>query len=62
MVFFWWNGLHPEVQYFMHDLVLEVVKNYKVDGIQGDDRLPAMPSEGGYDSFTTKSMQRNTTA
>ena len=52
--FFWWNGLHPEVQYFMHDLVLEVVKNYKVDGIQGDDRLPAMPSEGGYDLFTTK--------
>ena len=23
-----------------------------IDGIQGDDRLPAMPSEGGYDDYT----------
>jgi uncharacterized lipoprotein YddW (UPF0748 family) len=50
--FFWWNSLHPEVQAFMTDLVLEVVRKYNVDGIQGDDRLPAMPSEGGYDAFT----------
>ena len=50
--FFWWNALHPEVQQFMQELVLEVVKNYKVDGIQGDDRLPAMPAEGGYDAYT----------
>ncbi len=52
--FFWWNSLHPQVQDLMHQLVLEVVQNYKVDGVQGDDRLPAMPSEGGYDSYTTK--------
>jgi uncharacterized lipoprotein YddW (UPF0748 family) len=50
--FYWWNSLHPEVQQFMTELVLEVVKKYKVDGIQGDDRLPAMPSEGGYDDYT----------
>jgi uncharacterized lipoprotein YddW (UPF0748 family) len=50
--FFWWNALHPEVQQFMQELVLEVVKNYEVDGIQGDDRLPAMPAEGGYDAYT----------
>ena len=50
--FFWWNALHPEVQLFMNQLVLEVVHNYAVDGIQGDDRLPAMPAEGGYDAFT----------
>ncbi len=50
--FYWWNALHPEVQLFMKQLVLEVVKNYKVDGVQGDDRLPAMPAEGGYDSAT----------
>jgi uncharacterized lipoprotein YddW (UPF0748 family) len=50
--FFWWNALHPEVQQFMQELVLEVVKNYAVDGIQGDDRLPAMPAEGGYDANT----------
>ncbi|MCC5920144.1 MAG: family 10 glycosylhydrolase [Cyclobacteriaceae bacterium] len=51
---FWWlNALLPEVQDFMTELVLEVVKNYPdIDGIQGDDRLPAMPSEGGYDEYT----------
>ena len=46
--------MHPEVQDFMHQMVLEVVQNYKIDGVQGDDRLPAMPSEGGYDSYTAK--------
>ena len=50
--FFWWNSLHPEVQKMMTELVCEVVRNYKVDGIQGDDRLPAMPAEGGYDEYT----------
>lgn len=50
--FFWWNALHPEVQQFMKQLVLEVVNQYAVDGIQGDDRLPAMPAEGGYDEYT----------
>ena len=52
--FFWWNGLHPDVQAFMNKLVLEVVNNYDIDGVQGDDRLPAMPSNGGYDIFTKK--------
>jgi uncharacterized lipoprotein YddW (UPF0748 family) len=32
--------------------VLEVVTKYPVDGVQGDDRLPALPVEGGYSSFT----------
>lgn len=51
--FYWLNSLLPEVQNFMNDLVLEVVENYPdIDGIQGDDRLPAMPSEGGYDAYT----------
>jgi len=52
--FFWWNTINPEVQTFLKKMVLEVVKNYEVDGVQGDDRLPAMPSEGGYDAYTTK--------
>ncbi len=52
--FFWWNSLNPDVQKFMTKLVLEVVKKYNVDGVQGDDRLPAMPSEGGYDPLTKK--------
>lgn len=50
--FQWLNALDSEVQHFMLNLVLEVVKNYDVDGIQGDDRLPAFPCEGGYDQST----------
>lgn len=48
----WMNALDRQVQDFMQDLVVEVATNYEVDGIQGDDRLPAFPSEGGYDSGT----------
>ena len=51
--FDWLNGIHPEVQQFMIDLFKEVVTRYEVDGVQGDDRLPAMPSNGGYDAFTS---------
>lgn len=50
--FEWMNALDPEVQKFISSLVLEVVKKYNVDGIQGDDRLPAMPSSGGYNPKT----------
>ncbi len=50
--FEWVNGLNPTVQDFILSLITEVVTNYDVDGIQGDDRLPAMPVEGGYDSYT----------
>lgn len=50
--FYWWNSLHPEVQTFMTEMLLDFVKRYDADGIQGDDRLPAMPSEGGYDDYT----------
>lgn len=50
--FDWLNAFHPEVQDFLMSLVNEVVTKYNVDGVQGDDRLPAMPSEGGYDDYT----------
>ncbi|MEH2215489.1 glycoside hydrolase family 10 protein [Nostoc sp.] len=50
--FEWLNALDSQVQEFLLSLVLEVVKNYDVDGVQGDDRLPALPSEGGYDRVT----------
>lgn len=50
--FEWMNAIHPEVQNFITNMVLELAKNYDIDGIQGDDRLPAMPSEGGYSEFT----------
>ncbi len=50
--FDWLNAFHPEVQQYMKSLLLEVVRNYNVDGVQGDDRLPANPSTAGYDSLT----------
>lgn len=50
--FDWLNGFDSEVREFMLSLIKEVVTNYDVDGIQGDDRLPAMPVEAGYEDFT----------
>ncbi len=50
--FDWMAGTNPEVQDFLISLTCEVLDNYEVDGVQGDDRLPAMPIEGGYDSVT----------
>jgi uncharacterized lipoprotein YddW (UPF0748 family) len=50
--FDWMAGTNPEVQDFLISLTTEVMDNYEVDGVQGDDRLPAMPVEGGYDSVT----------
>lgn len=50
--FDWMNGINPDVQNFMTSLITEVIDNYDTDGMQGDDRLPGMPVEGGYDSLT----------
>ncbi|MEH2108892.1 glycoside hydrolase family 10 protein [Nostoc sp.] len=50
--FEWLNALDPQVQEFLLNLVLEVANNYDVDGVQGDDRFPALPCEGGYDEVT----------
>ncbi|MFZ9943125.1 MAG: glycoside hydrolase family 10 protein [Bacteroidia bacterium] len=50
--FEWLNAFDPEVQQFMLDLFKEVITKYAVDGVQGDDRLPALPSTGGYDPYT----------
>ena len=52
--FDWLNAFHPEVQQFMIDLFKEVVTKYDIDGVQGDDRLPAVPSNSGYDAYTTE--------
>ncbi len=57
--FEWMNALDPEVQDFILSLVLEVVENYDVDGIQGDDRLPAMPSEGGYNPAVIEAFKKD---
>ena len=56
--FEWMNALDEEIQTFMLSLVLEVAKNYDIAGIQGDDRLPALPSEGSYDTKTTERYVR----
>lgn len=50
--FQWMNAFHPEVQDFVIELLKEAVEQYEIDGIQGDDRLPALPSSAGYDSLT----------
>jgi uncharacterized lipoprotein YddW (UPF0748 family) len=47
----WLNPLRPEVQQFISELILEVVSNYQVDGIQLDDHF-GFPSDFGYDAFT----------
>ncbi|QCK17145.1 hypothetical protein DCC35_19480 [Mangrovivirga cuniculi] len=52
--FQWMNAFHPEVQDFITDLIVETVENYDIDGIQGDDRLPALPSNGGYSEYTVE--------
>ncbi|MBE9004936.1 glycoside hydrolase family 10 protein [Fortiea sp. LEGE XX443] len=49
----WLNPLHPEVQEFILGLILEVVSNYNVDGIQIDDHF-GMPVQFGYDRFTVE--------
>jgi len=50
--FDWLNAFNPEVQNYMIDLFKEVTTKYNVDGVQGDDRLPAVPSTAGYDAYT----------
>ncbi|MDR4987215.1 MAG: family 10 glycosylhydrolase [Bacteroidales bacterium] len=49
---YYYNAYNPEVQQFMTDLVMEAVNHYDIDGIQGDDRMPAMPRNSGYDEYT----------
>ncbi|MGQ4647694.1 family 10 glycosylhydrolase [Lyngbya aestuarii] len=53
----WLNPFRPEVQQFIQDLILEVVSNYDIDGIQLDDHF-GLPSEFGYDPFTVQLYQQ----
>lgn len=52
--FEWLNPFNSEVRDFLLSLILEIANQYPIAGIQGDDRLPALPSEGGYDTLTKK--------
>ena len=57
---YYFNAYHPEVQQFLLDLIAESLELYpEVDGIQGDDRLPASPANSGYDPFTVGLYQKN---
>ncbi len=47
----WLNPFHPEVQRFITDLIVEIVTQYDIDGIQFDDHM-SLPSEFGYDKYT----------
>ncbi|MEL7035164.1 MAG: glycoside hydrolase family 10 protein [Cyanobacteria bacterium J06592_8] len=53
----WMNPFHPEVQKLITDLVLEVVTQYDIDGIQFDDHL-SLPNEFGYDPYTISLYRR----
>jgi uncharacterized lipoprotein YddW (UPF0748 family) len=59
--FYWLNGFHPEVQKFVTDMIVECVTKYPgLDGVQGDDRLPALPAHAGYDDFTKQLYKTET--
>lgn len=47
----WLNPFRPDVQQFIQNLIVEIVKNYDIDGIQFDDHF-GLPSELGYDAYT----------
>lgn len=53
----WLNPLHPEVQQFILDLIVEVVEKYDVAGIQLDDHF-GLPVELGYDPYTVRLYQQ----
>jgi uncharacterized lipoprotein YddW (UPF0748 family) len=55
--FDWLNAFDPAVQDYLISLFKEVATKYNIDGVQGDDRLPANPSTAGYDAYTTALYQ-----
>ncbi len=52
----WLNPFHPQVQQFILDLILEIVDNYDIDGIQFDDHF-GLPVEFGYEPLTVSMYQ-----
>ena len=45
------ESLSSDVQQFIQDLIVEIVKNYDINGIQFDDHF-GLPAELGYDPYT----------
>lgn len=59
----YFNAFHPEVQQFLIDLITEGIRRYPdIDGIQGDDRMPAMCINSGYDPYTSGKYKQETGA
>jgi uncharacterized lipoprotein YddW (UPF0748 family) len=57
--FKWMNPFNPSVQNFMMTMLKELATNYPdLAGIQGDDRLPALPSECGYNQEVIDEFKR----
>ena len=55
---YYFNAYNPAVQNFLIELIEEALTLYPdLDGIQGDDRLPAMPRNSGYDTYTVSLYQ-----
>lgn len=58
---FYLNSYSSEVQNFIIDLAVEAVKRYPdLDGVQGDDRLPASPVNAGYNGQTLSAYMSET--
>jgi uncharacterized lipoprotein YddW (UPF0748 family) len=53
------NPFMPQVQQFLAELILEIVTQYDVDGIQFDDHA-SLPNELGYDKYTTALYAKET--
>jgi len=53
----WLNPFHPQVQQFILDLILEIVDNYDIDGVQFDDHF-GLPVEFGYEPLTVSMYQQ----
>lgn len=56
--FVWMNPAHPDVQEMLAELMIEVITNYDVDGIQFDDHF-GTPVELGYDDYTVQLYQQD---
>jgi uncharacterized lipoprotein YddW (UPF0748 family) len=56
---YYFNGYDPAVQNFMISMMEESLTKYPdLDGIQGDDRMPAAPRNSGYEAVT-KALYKN---
>ncbi len=55
------NAYDPAVRAFFLSLMREALTKYPdVDGVQGDDRMPAMPLNSGYDPLTSAAYKEAT--